>query len=74
MSMSVTTPKTYTVEASEVLQRTYIVTTPGDESRAAQLAQEGDYGTPTSEAVELLDEFVVDFSIARVEWKETPAA
>jgi hypothetical protein len=62
-----TTTKTYRVEVSELLRRTYLVTTSGHESRAAELAESGDYGL-TGETVELLEDadLVCDFSLIEV--------
>jgi hypothetical protein len=62
--MSVTASKTYIVETAELLWRTYVVTTPGDEARARLLAAEGDYGAPPDESVELAEERIA-FVISR---------
>jgi hypothetical protein len=70
--MSLRASKTYRVEVAELLRRTYLVTTPGGEQRAAELAEESDYGAPLSESVELLEDhdFVCDFSIIKITAEE----
>ncbi len=47
----------YVVDVVETIRRRYIVTTTGDESRAAKLAQMGDYGSNLGETVELIEDF-----------------
>jgi hypothetical protein len=64
--MNATTANTYRVVTVELLRRTYEVTTPGDEARAVELAEQGDYGAPVEERVELLDDVVCDCSIIEV--------
>jgi hypothetical protein len=69
--------KIYTVEVSELLRRTYVVTTPGDEARAAELAEEGDYGvTGSGETVKLLEgcDLVCDFSIIGISCEDKEVA
>jgi hypothetical protein len=58
---------TYRVVTDEKLRRTYLVTTSGDEARAAELAQTGDYGL-RDETVELQEDYdnVCDVSILEV--------
>jgi hypothetical protein len=60
--------RTYTVLATQLLRRTYRVTTAGGEDRAAQLAEEGNDGAPSGERVELIedDDQVCDYSLIEV--------
>jgi len=54
--MNDTVTKTYRVVATELIRRTYLVTTPGDESHAAALAEAGDFGARPNESVQLLED------------------